>query len=446
VQRLEAMRPVNRTGLPDTLKAGIESMSGVALDSVRVHRNSPKPAQLNAHAYAQGSEIHLAPGQEQHLPHEAWHVVQQARGQVRPTRQLKGGTPINDDVRLEHEADVMGARAMAAPVQRKAHSEPRSYGFSHSAIQRIAITDEESGGSGAFDTENADEVIGFLADCISDEEVAGAVEQKVWDSIREQLARQDGPYGVNRNKIQTDFAKVQLALESADVVGELEDANDGSRHAVDERKHALEQKVHEGPLAKIVNDPLLDKNKTVEGNSRVKVVYLFDANGDPTKDKKSAVYMVDSTMDEDEYRNYLLLATMGLRAPEIYGVTKKGGHPIVQRISNHITAGGAGARPLLPNVKNAIEGANGEFNIEKWSNTLADVETLIAAQITSKDLQFMVADSGHVYLMDLEPDNAPRFNKVDGRLIELKEYLDKAIQKGGPPEQEHKDDEEEVDA
>ena len=30
----------------------------------------------DALAYAQGSDIHLAPGQEQHLPHEAWHVVQ----------------------------------------------------------------------------------------------------------------------------------------------------------------------------------------------------------------------------------------------------------------------------------------------------------------------------------------------------------------------------------
>jgi len=55
------------------------------MDHVQVHRNSSKPAQLNAHAFAQGSDIHLAPGQEQHLPHEAWHVVQQAQGRVKPT-------------------------------------------------------------------------------------------------------------------------------------------------------------------------------------------------------------------------------------------------------------------------------------------------------------------------------------------------------------------------
>ncbi|SFA98773.1 protein of unknown function [Collimonas sp. OK607] len=102
---------VNNTGLPDKLKAGVESMSGMSMDHVKVHYNSNKPAQLNAHAYAQGSDIHIASGQEQHLPHEAWHVVQQAQGRVSPTLQAKG-IPVNDDDRLESEADAMGSRAM----------------------------------------------------------------------------------------------------------------------------------------------------------------------------------------------------------------------------------------------------------------------------------------------------------------------------------------------
>ena len=104
----------NRTGMPDALKAGIEALSGIAMDDVRVHRNSSAPAQMQAHAFAQGSDIHLAPGQEQHLPHEAWHVVQQKQGRVAATRQLKGGVAINDDAGLESEADVMGARALDA--------------------------------------------------------------------------------------------------------------------------------------------------------------------------------------------------------------------------------------------------------------------------------------------------------------------------------------------
>ncbi|WP_233079895.1 eCIS core domain-containing protein [Rheinheimera soli] len=102
----------NNTGLPNQLKAGIESLSGLSMDHVKVHYNSAKPAQLNAHAYAQGSEIHLGAGQEKHLPHEAWHVVQQAQGRVKPTMQMKAGVGVNDDVGLEKEADVMGAKAL----------------------------------------------------------------------------------------------------------------------------------------------------------------------------------------------------------------------------------------------------------------------------------------------------------------------------------------------
>lgn len=111
VQRL-AQRAANRTGLPDHVKNGVEALSGMSMDHVRVHYNSPKPAQLNAHAYAQGSDIHVAPGQAHHVPHEAWHVVQQAQGRVRATTQLKGGVALNDDAGLEREADRMGALAV----------------------------------------------------------------------------------------------------------------------------------------------------------------------------------------------------------------------------------------------------------------------------------------------------------------------------------------------
>lgn len=111
-QRQEQPAPKpNNTGLPNQLKSGIESLSGMSMDHVKVHYNSSQPAQLNALAYAQGSDIHVGPGQEQHLPHEAWHVVQQAQGRVKPTMQMKEGVPVNDDAGLEHEADVMGAKA-----------------------------------------------------------------------------------------------------------------------------------------------------------------------------------------------------------------------------------------------------------------------------------------------------------------------------------------------
>ncbi|MBF9221011.1 DUF4157 domain-containing protein [Hymenobacter sp. BT662] len=155
VQREEAPAPVqeNNTGLPDELKAGVENLSGHSLDDVQVHYNSAKPAELQAHAYAQGREIHVAPGQEQHLPHEAWHVAQQKQGRVRPTRQLKGQVPVNDDAGLEKEADVMGAKALGGagpatqlkvratattgPVQRKAVVQRREIGEVDAALQVV---------------------------------------------------------------------------------------------------------------------------------------------------------------------------------------------------------------------------------------------------------------------------------------------------------------------
>lgn len=72
-------------GLPSQLKTGIESLSGMSRDGVKVHYKASEPAQLNAHAYAQG--------------------------RVKPTIQTKSGAAIGD-AHLEHETDVMGGKAM----------------------------------------------------------------------------------------------------------------------------------------------------------------------------------------------------------------------------------------------------------------------------------------------------------------------------------------------
>lgn len=105
----------NHTGMPDQLKSGLEQLSGLDLSGVRVHYNSTKPAQINAHAYAQNQDIHLGSGQEKHLPHEGWHVVQQMQGRVKPTIQAKG-IACNDDRALEREADLMGIKAASTPL------------------------------------------------------------------------------------------------------------------------------------------------------------------------------------------------------------------------------------------------------------------------------------------------------------------------------------------
>lgn len=110
VQHAEVPRP-NNTGMPNNLKSGIESLSGFSMDDVRVHYNSSKPATVQALAYTQGTDIHVAPGQEKHLPHEAWHVAQQMAGRVSPTTNING-MPVNDNAALEHEADMMGEKAV----------------------------------------------------------------------------------------------------------------------------------------------------------------------------------------------------------------------------------------------------------------------------------------------------------------------------------------------
>ena len=104
----------NRTGMPDRLKAGIESLSGIDMSDVRVHANSDRPLRLNALAYTQGNQIYLGPGQERHLPHEAWHAVQQKERRVEPIKQMKG-VGVNDDGGLEAEATEMGTQAIQIP-------------------------------------------------------------------------------------------------------------------------------------------------------------------------------------------------------------------------------------------------------------------------------------------------------------------------------------------
>src|SRR6202012_4034118 len=126
-------KKANNTGLPDQLKSGVENLSGHSMDDVKVHYNSDKPSQLQAHAYAQGTDIHVAPGQEKYLPHEAWHVVQQKQGRVKPTMQMKQGVQVNDDKGLEKEADVMGSKAIQMHHEGKTQNESPSYTFADNA-------------------------------------------------------------------------------------------------------------------------------------------------------------------------------------------------------------------------------------------------------------------------------------------------------------------------
>lgn len=108
----------NQTGIPDTVKQQMEDSFGTDFSSVQVHPDSAKAPEVGALAYTQGTDIHFAPGQfkpetssgQQLLGHELTHVIQQAEGRVQPTTEV-GGMPVNNDVSLEHEADILGAKA-----------------------------------------------------------------------------------------------------------------------------------------------------------------------------------------------------------------------------------------------------------------------------------------------------------------------------------------------
>jgi hypothetical protein len=125
--------------LPERLKGSLESLSGLDLSDVRVHRDSNRPDALNALAYTQGRDIHLAPGQDEHLPHEAWHAVQQRQGRVKPTMQARG-VAINDDAHLEREADRMAASLNnTAAAGTRSHA-TRSAPSGHVAQRKLKIS------------------------------------------------------------------------------------------------------------------------------------------------------------------------------------------------------------------------------------------------------------------------------------------------------------------
>ncbi len=138
----------NRTGLPDGLKAGIENLSGLSMDDVRVHYNSSRPAQFRALAYTQGSDIYMGFGQQKYLAHEAWHAVQQKQGRVKPTLLVKGAA-INDDEALEREADSMGNSAQqqgsaenGLGLNSTSSSSAQAITGSSFPIQRVVVDDK----------------------------------------------------------------------------------------------------------------------------------------------------------------------------------------------------------------------------------------------------------------------------------------------------------------
>jgi hypothetical protein len=149
-----------RAALPPALRAGVEQLSGIAMDDVVVHYGSAKPASVGAAAYAHGSDIHVGRAQEAHLPHEAWHVVQQKQGRVNATLHT-GGVAVNADRSLEHEADVMGARAGTGRAP--APGRPRAAAAPATPVVQRSIEIQHGSGAGIYAQNRTRELLDAVA-------------------------------------------------------------------------------------------------------------------------------------------------------------------------------------------------------------------------------------------------------------------------------------------
>ncbi len=241
-------RRSNNTGMPDQLKTGVESLSGHSMDDVKVHYNSSKPAQLNAHAYAQGNQIHLASGQEKHLPHEAWHVAQQKQGRVKAnnTIQTKAKVAINDEVGLEKEADVMGEKA-AKFEGGNAQLKSKNYALSNkqgtaAAVQRIIKFGEEKV---TLSWEEAMEEIGMKRLAIS-----------LWDELHEDLGD-----NVNEAKLKLAWTRVvNNDTETFQLKGQFEALKKAILLRYNRSIGAMLNARHRGRESKEISDELVARN------------------------------------------------------------------------------------------------------------------------------------------------------------------------------------------
>jgi Domain of unknown function (DUF4157) len=128
--------------MPEVVQAKMERSFQTDFSAVRIHEGQHAAA-AGALAYTQGTNIHFAPGQyaphsssgQELLGHELAHVVQQSSGRVQATRQMKG-LAVNDNPALEHEADVMGARAARGEAADSGGAAATLSPGSHGPIQR----------------------------------------------------------------------------------------------------------------------------------------------------------------------------------------------------------------------------------------------------------------------------------------------------------------------
>lgn len=301
-------RKENNTGLPDDLKSGAESLSGHSLDDVKVHYNSAKPAELQAHAYAQGSDIHLAPGQEKHLPHEAWHVVQQKQGRVKATRQMKG-EGLNDDAGLEKEADDMGAKALSLKSVNPLGTKKQTVISDFAPIQRVRSIDTTAG-----------EVDAILAQYVEDlkalKGASGGAAGVVYSAtaIDELVTASD--YMVNLEE-KVVVKRVNLSSKTTIRMGQGDESNIPLEALLPEKLNAFDESIG------VANETFV----TIQVKDRGKIIsyYLIMRYADQGDQEKKEVKYAEINEFNDEAKRYYkkldeilsVLATSGYSSGDI---------------------------------------------------------------------------------------------------------------------------------
>jgi hypothetical protein len=104
--------------LPPPVKEKMESSFGENFSDVQIHSDSDQAEALGAKAYAQGKDLHFAPGEfqpdtkegQELIGHELTHVVQQKEGKVQGG-EVNGKDMVNQDAGLEQEANEVGKLA-----------------------------------------------------------------------------------------------------------------------------------------------------------------------------------------------------------------------------------------------------------------------------------------------------------------------------------------------
>ncbi|HEX2899715.1 MAG TPA: DUF4157 domain-containing protein, partial [Bacteroidia bacterium] len=136
----------SNSGIPDHVKSQMEGSFGTSFDDVKVTANSNAAKDAGALAFAQGNNIHFAPGQfnpeskggQELLGHELAHVVQQRQGRVQANAEVSG-MPVNNDRGLEAEADSMGAKAAQFKADSSASVQKMSAGGSGAGAVQMKL-------------------------------------------------------------------------------------------------------------------------------------------------------------------------------------------------------------------------------------------------------------------------------------------------------------------